>query len=84
MQTHIDPRLPGAADLLAATSPDAQLLQLRNLVINNGGIWTVPDGPAPRRPILFEVALFGVSAVATSPAELPQNWCRAVRAVATA
>ncbi|MGC0224945.1 hypothetical protein [Pseudooceanicola nitratireducens] len=82
MRPAADPRMASAADLLAGTSQDAQLLQLRNLVINNGGIWTVPDCPTPPRAVLFEVALFGVSAVATSPAELPQNWCRAARAIA--
>lgn len=80
------PRLRDAHDLLSRVSAEARLIQLRNLVINNGGIWTVPDipGNSKRQPVLYEAGLFGVPAIAEDPADLPKNWLRAARNVLAA
>ncbi|CUH66854.1 hypothetical protein TG4357_02678 [Thalassovita gelatinovora] len=65
-----------ALDLLNMCRPDARLLQLKNLVLNNGGTWPVPDAPHDA-PVLYEVGLFGVSAMADRPEDLARNWMRA-------
>lgn len=72
-------RLRAALDLLAQVAHDARFLQLKNLTLNNGGVWGVPERPADFSPALFEVQLFGVSAFADDPALLPDNWMRAAR-----
>lgn len=80
MSIHIDTaRIRPALDLLAQIADGTRLLQLKNLALNNGGVWGVPDNPADFNPALFEVQLFGVSAFADDPAMLPDNWMRAAR-----
>lgn len=79
------PMLSATIDLLDGITPDAQLLQLKNLCISNGGIWTIPEdmpqGVKPYAPAFYEVSLFGVSASAADPEELPRNWMKAARAI---
>ncbi|WP_136440352.1 hypothetical protein [Pacificoceanicola onchidii] len=70
------PRIQAASELLSQISPDAQLIQLQNLCENNG-IWTVPDDHSRYSPVLFEVSLFGVPAIADTAEDLPRNWLRA-------
>jgi hypothetical protein len=71
-------RITAAVELLEQVSPEARYLQLRNLCVNNG-LWCVPEDPRDYRPVLFEVHLFGVTAIAPDPEELPANWLRAAR-----
>ncbi|KHQ51229.1 hypothetical protein [Mameliella alba] len=73
-------RIAAAIELLAQVSPEARLLQLRNLCVNNG-LWCVPEDARDYAPVLFEVQLFGVPAVAETPGELPTNWLRAARRI---
>lgn len=78
--TAIDlPRLQSALDLLQRCSHEGRLLQLKNLVLNNGGIWTVPEAPCGYTPVLYEAQLFGVPAFADRDQDLPVNWMRAAR-----
>lgn len=70
-------RIRSTAELLQKVAPEAQLLALKNLILNNGGIWNVPENPSDYCPVLFEVCLFEVSAMATEANELPANWIRA-------
>jgi len=66
-----------ALDLLPYITPDHRLLSLKNLVVNNGGIWAVPDNPADYQPVLYEISLGGIPAIAPNPEALPANWMRA-------
>ncbi|MBO9451471.1 hypothetical protein J7426_14450 [Tropicibacter sp. R16_0] len=66
-----------AVQLLRKISPDARLLGLKNLCINNGGIWTVPEMLTDKRPCLFEAWVYGIPAIGTCPEDLPRNWMTA-------
>lgn len=72
-------RIAGAIDLLQRVTPDARLTALRNLCVNNG-VWTVPDGDSEYSPVLFEVQLFGVAALADTADDLPRLWILAATA----
>lgn len=74
-------RISAALELLCQISADTRLLQLKNLCINNAGIWAVPENPKDYSPVLYEIQLFGVPAIAGDPAELPHNWCKAARSM---
>ncbi len=79
MTPHIDfPRVQAALALLSDVSPEARLLQLENLCVNNG-MWTVPKNHSDYRPVLYEISLFGVFAAADDIEQLPANWQRAAR-----
>lgn len=88
-ELHIDTALPSidmpkveaTLDLLNGVADDCRLLQLKNLCINNGGIWTVPEDPESYEPCLYEAQLFMVPAVARDPAHLPRNWMLAARRI---
>lgn len=54
-----------------------QLLAFKNLILNNGGTWTVPESPVAHQPVLYEAQYGGVSAIASDPSGLPLNWIRA-------
>lgn len=72
-------RIGAVLELLGRIEADTRLLQLKNLCINNDGIWAVPENPKDYSPVLYEIQLFGVPAIAGDPAELPKNWCYAAR-----
>ena len=74
-------RVRVALELLGGVSSDARLTQMANLVVNNGGVWSVPVRPSAYKPHLFEARLFGISAFGESPDDLPLNWIRAAEAV---
>ncbi|MGH1417199.1 MAG: hypothetical protein ACRBB0_27185 [Pelagimonas sp.] len=71
-------------ELLPKTSTDGRLLALKNLVINNGGIWAVPESPADYQPVIYEISLGGIPAVDNDPKRLPENWMRAANNILTA
>lgn len=71
--------IASALDLMQRISPEARLLQLKNLAVNNNGIWTIPDDPSAYSPVLYEVSVFGVPAVVTDPADLPRCWMQSAR-----
>ncbi|OWV40410.1 hypothetical protein [Mameliella alba] len=73
-------RIAATVELLDQVSPEARLLQLRNLCVNNG-LWCAPEDARDYRPVLYEVQLFGVPALAETPEELPANWLRAARRI---
>ena len=72
-------RLQNGVDLLERVSPDARLLALKNLVINNGGVWPIPELPELHPPVWYEVQLFGVTAVAEEKDLLPVRWIKAAK-----
>ena len=72
-------RIQDALHLLRRIRPDARLEAMANLCINNNGVWGVPREPRAFQPALFEAQLFGVSAMASDPARLPDNWMRAAK-----
>jgi hypothetical protein len=76
-------RLQAALSLLSDCSDDAQLLQLKNLCTNNG-VWCIPENPDDYQPVIYEVTLFGVSAMADDITRLPQNWLRAAQNILNA
>lgn len=67
-------RVSSALALLGLCAGSNQLLQLRNLCINNGGTWTVPEDPETYKPCFFEAQLFKIHAMARDPEDLPRNW----------
>ncbi len=86
MKSRIDvSRLEAAIELLEGISGAAQLLALKNLIINNNGRWDLPsaakrpDGKPVYDPALVSVELFGVYAMSDEADELPTNWLRAAR-----
>lgn len=86
--TAVCPRMIAATiDLIEGITPDAQLLQLKTLCFNNGGIWGIPEkepeGTKRYVPVLYEISLFGVWAAAEDTAALPRNWIKAARAIIT-
>ena len=72
------PRIEAALDALTRCTPDARLLALKNLCENNG-TWTVPERPGTYSPVLYEISLFGVTAIADDIERLPHNWRLAAR-----
>lgn len=79
MTPYIDiPRVQAALSLLNDISPEARLLQLENLCVNNG-TWSIPKNHSDYSPVLYEISLFGVPAVADEIDALPRNWQRAAR-----
>jgi len=72
------PRVRATLMLLDDISPDARLIHLENLCVNNG-TWPFPPNHSAYRPVLYEISLFGVSAVADDIDALPRNWQRAAR-----
>lgn len=70
------PRLRETVRLLMQVSPDARLVQLKNLCVNNG-TWAIPEQPGEYHPVLYEIQLFGVSASVMDPADLPRVWMKA-------
>ncbi len=84
MTPHLDfARIQIALTLLGDCGPDAQVLQLKNLCENNG-TWPIHDDGSRYKPVLYEISLFGVPALADDIAELPRNWTRAARNILTA
>lgn len=79
VSVHLDlPRIRFAIHELEHCEPDARLLMLKNFCVNNG-IWAIPETPTTRHPVLFEVQLFGVPAMATDHGSLAKNWIKAAR-----
>lgn len=77
MTSHLDiPRIQAARAQLTGISPTAQLQQLQSLC-ETDGIWTVPDDHSRYSPVLYEIQLFGVPAIADTATDLPRNWLRA-------
>ncbi|WP_299686726.1 hypothetical protein [uncultured Tateyamaria sp.] len=74
------PRIRATVDLVESIAPEDRLLHMKNLCVNNG-IWTVPEDPKKYAPVLFEIGLFGVSAISGDVAQLPRNWLFAARNV---
>ncbi|MEO0485300.1 MAG: hypothetical protein AAF092_05255 [Pseudomonadota bacterium] len=74
-------KIHGALLLLEDCDPDIRLINLESLCINNDGTWCVPPRAEDYAPVLYEIQLFGVSAVSPDPAQLPVNWMRAAQAV---
>lgn len=72
------PRVQAALALLGDISPEARLLQLENLCVNNG-TWSIPKNHRDYSPVLYEISLFGVPAIADDIERLPGNWLRAAR-----
>lgn len=72
------PRIQAALSLLSDVSPEARLLQLENLCVNNG-TWSIPKNHSDYSPVLYEISLFGVPAIADDIERLPDNWMRAAR-----
>ena len=80
MAAHFDTaRIIAAVDFLRNATAPARLITLKNLTVNNGGIWPLPDNPDHHRPAWYEVQLLGISATAETPDMLPINWMRAAR-----
>lgn len=73
------PRIRSAVELLDRVSPDTRLLHLKNLCINNSGIWAVPENPADYAPVHYEIGVFGVDVATETPADLPRTWMKAAR-----
>lgn len=78
--------LHATLDQLEGRSPEAQLSELKALCIAHG-TWTIPEiGPEGVKrysPVLYEISLFGVSAISDDIEGLPRNWLRAARATLT-
>ncbi|MEP4195958.1 MAG: hypothetical protein ABJL99_10025 [Aliishimia sp.] len=70
-------KLKSCVELLLSVTPEARLTSLKNLVVNNGGFWTVPETTDHTKPVLYEANLHGVPAFASDPEALPRNWIRA-------
>lgn len=84
MSVHLNLRaIRGAVWMLEQCSEKGRLIELKNLCINNGGIWTLPQPPYPPRAT-YEVSVLGIAAMAEDPELLPPNWLRAARAILTA
>lgn len=69
-------RLRAGVELLMEVTPDARLLALKNLIVNNDGIWTVPENPDDYQPVHYEAEFGGVSAIAERPEDLPRLWIK--------
>jgi hypothetical protein len=70
-------RLRATIELLETVSQDAKLLTLKNLTLNNGGVWPIPEDPNHTRPAWYEMQLFGITVTADTADMLPVNWARA-------
>lgn len=78
--TEVDiPRVQETLVLFSRVSPEAQMLQMKNMCNNNDGIWAIPENPKDYQPVLYEMSLFGVPAIANDPNDLPNNWRRAAQ-----
>ena len=73
-------RIAAAKEVLQIAGLKQRMNHLKVLCLAHG-IWTVPENPDDYSPVWFEVSLFGVSAQAADPAQLPYNWCLAARRV---
>lgn len=62
-----------AVHLIEQVEPDNRLLQLENIITNNGGYWLVPSSP-PDFTHIFLASYAGVSAAAEHRNDLPRNW----------
>lgn len=71
-------RIHDALEVLNSVSIDAQLCQLKSMCVAHG-IWSVPEIPGEYSPVLYEIQLFGVPAIANDIEALPANWKRAAR-----
>ena len=69
-------RIAATRDALLSCSPQNRLLALQNLCENNG-VWTIPQDSSRYSPVLYEISLFGVAAIADDVQRLPDNWLRA-------
>ena len=69
---------------LETTEPQHRLDRLKAIALEEGGIWAVPEARAIPQPVLYEVSLFGIAALALDPQDLPRNWCRVALALANA
>ena len=69
-----------AVETIERMSPDSRLLALKNLTENNG-IWTIPERSDCYVPVLFEISLYGVTAIADDPDRLAPNWLKAANAI---
>lgn len=67
-----------AYDFLDGLDLEDQILQIKNLCENNG-VWAIPEKDCRYSPVLYEISLFGVSAIADDVAHLPKNWLKAAR-----
>lgn len=83
-RTYDTARLRAAVEALELCLPDSRLLHMRTLCIAHGGLWPIPEGLEKFPPVLFEVSLHGVTALAQTAENLPRNWIRAARAILSA
>lgn len=79
------PMLAATIDRLEGRPPAAQLQVLEALCVEHGGTWSIPQ-PAPQgarryAPVLYEMSLFGVAAMADDIEALPRNWMKAARSL---
>ncbi|WP_208348744.1 hypothetical protein [Pseudaestuariivita rosea] len=72
--------LEAALDLMARTDPLERLQCLKALCVTYG-LWTIPEPPTLYSPVIYEIQLFGVAAMASDIEALPRNWMRAARNV---
>lgn len=81
MMPHLDrPRIKTALAVLSVISPEMQLLALKKMC-QADGIWTIPEDGSRYNPVLYEISLHGVPAIANDPNDLARNWIRAARNV---
>ena len=71
--------LKDCVDLLERIPMDARLSSLKNLIVNNGGVWTVPERTERYAPFLYDVSFFGVTVATDDPDRLPALWIKAAR-----
>ncbi|MCT4557351.1 MAG: hypothetical protein N4A61_04750 [Pelagimonas sp.] len=75
-----DPRLQETIDQLRAVPPELGLALLQRLVLDEGGLWGIPE-ENEYRPAYYEVQVLGVFAFDPDRFMVPHNWCVAASRV---